>query len=64
MTLGQAVAALSPSITIAMLVNPFLIVIFSLYCGVTVPKPQLPGWTRNWLYEIGELSLHRGCGTS
>lgn len=32
-TLGQAVAALSPSIFVAALFNPFLLVIFSLFCG-------------------------------
>jgi ATP-binding cassette, subfamily G (WHITE), member 2, SNQ2 len=37
-TLGQAVAALSPSIIVAALFNPFLLVIFSLFCGVTIPR--------------------------
>lgn len=27
-------------------VNPFLLVIFSLFCGVTIPKPQLPHFWR------------------
>lgn len=34
-TLGQAVGALSPSIFIAASLNPFLLVIFSLFLGVT-----------------------------
>lgn len=67
-TLGQMVAALSPTILVAALctsshlthslhpsgtdrslaftVNPFLLVIFSLFCGVTIPKPQLPHFWR------------------
>ena len=41
-TLGQAIAALTPSSFISSLVNPFVIVIFALFCGVTIPKPQIP----------------------
>ncbi|USW51713.1 Putative AAA+ ATPase domain, CDR ABC transporter, ABC-2 type transporter, ABC-transporter [Septoria linicola] len=51
-TLGQMVSALTPSTFIAVLLNPFLIIIFALFCGVTVPKPQIPGFWRSWLYEL------------
>ncbi|KAK0522291.1 ATP-binding cassette transporter snq2 [Tilletia horrida] len=51
-TLAQAIAALSPSIYIAALLNPFLIIIFSLFCGVTIPKPNIPGYWRVWLYQL------------
>ncbi|PVI00433.1 ABC transporter CDR4 [Periconia macrospinosa] len=51
-TLGQAVAALTPSPFISALCNPFIIVVFSLFCGVTIPKPQIPGFWRAWLYEL------------
>ncbi|KAK4622564.1 ABC multidrug transporter I [Fulvia fulva] len=51
-TLGQMVSALTPSTFIAVLLNPFLIVIFALFCGVTVPKPQIPGFWRAWLYQL------------
>ncbi|ORY59909.1 pleiotropic drug resistance ABC transporter [Leucosporidium creatinivorum] len=51
-TLGQGVAALSPSIYIAALQNPFLLVIFSLFCGVTIPKPNMPYFWRSWLYDL------------
>ncbi|KAK0545285.1 ATP-binding cassette transporter snq2 [Tilletia horrida] len=51
-TLAQAIAALSPSIYIAALTNPFLIIIFSLFCGVTIPKPNIPGYWRSWLYQL------------
>jgi ABC-type multidrug transport system permease subunit len=47
-TLGQAVAALSPSIVVAALFNPFLLVMFSVFCGVVAPKPQLPYFWRSW----------------
>lgn len=51
-TLGQALAALTPSAFISLLLNPFLVVVFALFCGVTVPKPQLPGFWRSWLYQL------------
>ncbi|KAE8244585.1 hypothetical protein A4X13_0g6466 [Tilletia indica] len=51
-TLAQAIAALSPSIYMAAITNPFLIIIFSLFCGVTIPKPNIPGYWRSWLYQL------------
>ncbi|CAD6947306.1 unnamed protein product [Tilletia caries] len=51
-TLAQAIAALSPSVYIAALTNPFLIIIFSLFCGVTIPKPSIPSYWRSWLYQL------------
>jgi len=50
-TLGQTISALTPSTFIAVLMNPFVIVVFSLFCGVTIPKPQIPGFCL-WLYEL------------
>lgn len=51
-TLGQMIAALTPDPFISSLVNPFVIVIFALFCGVTIPKPAMPGFWRAWLYEL------------
>ncbi|KAL8735764.1 MAG: hypothetical protein Q9166_000627 [cf. Caloplaca sp. 2 TL-2023] len=51
-TLGQTIAALTPSTFIAMLLNPFVIVVFAMFCGVTVPRPQIPGFWRAWLYQL------------
>ncbi|KAK5737677.1 ATP-binding cassette transporter snq2 [Elasticomyces elasticus] len=51
-TLAQALSALTPSTFIAVLLNPFVIIIFALFCGVAVPKPQIPGFWRAWLYEL------------
>ncbi|KAK4046639.1 ATP-binding cassette transporter snq2 [Microbotryomycetes sp. JL201] len=48
-TLGQAIAAYSPSIYIAAIQNPFFLVILSLFCGVTAPIPTLPAFYRAWL---------------
>ena len=55
-TLGQAIAALTPSSFISSLLNPFCIVIFALFCGVTIPKPQIPGFWRYWLYELNPIT--------
>lgn len=51
-TLGQTIAALTPSAFIALLLNPFITVVFALFCGVTVPPPQIPGFWRSWLYQL------------
>ena len=51
-TLAQTISALTPSTFIAVLFNPFVIVIFALFCGVTVPAPQIPGFWRKWLYQL------------
>lgn len=51
-TLGQMVAALTPSSFISALLNPFIIIVFALFCGVTIPKPQIPGFWRAWLYQL------------
>jgi ATP-binding cassette subfamily G (WHITE) protein 2 (SNQ2) len=51
-TLGQMVAALTPSSFISALLNPFIIIVFALFCGVTIPKPQIPRFWRAWLYQL------------
>ena len=55
-TLGQAIAAWSPSIYLASIWNPFLILIFSLFCGVTIPKPQMTYFWRQWMYWVNPLT--------
>jgi len=50
------VAAVTPSPFISSLVNPFIIVIFALFCGVTIPKPQIPKFWRVWLYELNPFT--------
>ena len=52
MTLAQMISAWTPSTFIAVLFNPFIIIIFALFCGVAVPKPSIPGFWRAWLYEL------------
>ena len=51
-TLGQMIAALTPSPYISVLLNPFVIITFALFCGVTIPPPQMPAFWRKWLYQL------------
>jgi ATP-binding cassette subfamily G (WHITE) protein 2 (SNQ2) len=51
-TLGQAVAALNPSVYLASVWNPLLILIFSLFCGVTIPRPSMTYFWREWMYWL------------
>jgi len=51
-TLGQAVASLAPTILAATYCNPFLLVILSLLCGVTIPVGNMPSFYSSWLYHL------------
>lgn len=51
-TLGQMISAMTPNSFIASQLNPPLVIIFSLFCGVAIPKPQIPGFWRAWLYQL------------
>ncbi|KAL1957037.1 hypothetical protein VTO42DRAFT_6414 [Malbranchea cinnamomea] len=55
-TLGQAVSALTPSTLTASLLNPPLVIILNLFCGVAIPKPQIPKFWRAWLYELNPFT--------
>lgn len=50
--IGQFIAAYAPNAVFAALVNPVLIAVLVLYCGVLVPYPQIPAWWRYWLYWL------------
>jgi len=51
-TLGQAIAAWTPSTQIAALLNPFIISALNLFCGVVMPYASMPGFYRWTLYWI------------
>ncbi|KAI9900489.1 hypothetical protein N3K66_004751 [Trichothecium roseum] len=51
-TLGQGLAAVTPSPRVSAQFDPFLIIIFALFCGVTIPPPQMPAFWRSWLYQL------------
>ncbi|CAD6503294.1 BgTH12-02961 [Blumeria graminis f. sp. triticale] len=50
-TLGQFIAALTPSPFIAGFINPFVMITLSLFCGVTIAPTQLPRFLQ-WLYQL------------
>ncbi|KAI0673639.1 ABC-2 type transporter-domain-containing protein [Trametes maxima] len=50
-SLGQFIGAISPSMQIAPLFNPFIIVVLSTFCGVTLPYPTMPSYWK-WLYQL------------
>jgi ABC-type multidrug transport system permease subunit len=51
-TLGQAVAAITPNAFVASLLNPFIIILFSLFCGVMIPAPSIPKFWRSWMHQL------------
>jgi ATP-binding cassette subfamily G (WHITE) protein 2 (SNQ2) len=51
-TLGQVLAALTPSAFISSQFDPLIMITFALFCGVTIPAPQMPGFWRAWLYQL------------
>jgi ABC-type multidrug transport system permease subunit len=55
-TIGQVIASLTPTPITAALLNPPVLIVLHLFCGVTVPKPQIPKFWRSWLYELNPFT--------
>ncbi|KAH9837328.1 ABC-2 type transporter-domain-containing protein [Rhodofomes roseus] len=51
-TLGQFIGAISPSMQIAPLFNPFTVVVLGIFCGVQIPYPTMESFWRTWLYQL------------
>ncbi|KAF3761569.1 hypothetical protein M406DRAFT_99849 [Cryphonectria parasitica EP155] len=51
-TLGQCLAALTPSLFVSSQFDPFLTIVFSIFCGVTIPAPQMPRFWHAWMYQL------------
>ncbi|EYB21283.1 hypothetical protein FG05_08309, partial [Fusarium graminearum] len=51
-TLGQVLASITPSPMISTQFDPLVIISFALFCGVTIPPPQMPGFWRAWMYQL------------
>lgn len=50
-TLAQCLAALTPSLFVSSQFDPFLTIVFSMFCGVTIPATSMPsGW--RWMYQL------------
>lgn len=55
-TLGQLVAALTPTIIVAALFNPFILVLFTSFAGVLSPPPAIPYFWRSWLVPLNPFT--------
>lgn len=53
---GQLIAAISPSVQVAVLYNPFLTLVLTTFCGVVIPYPSLIRFWRVWMYEINPFT--------
>ncbi|KAF9180757.1 hypothetical protein BGZ51_009356 [Haplosporangium sp. Z 767] len=51
-TLGQLIAALTPSTTVAALLNPFIFSSLNLFCGVMISKDLMPKFWSSWMYWL------------
>ncbi|KAF9907297.1 hypothetical protein EC991_011119 [Linnemannia zychae] len=51
-TLGQAIAAFTPSTQVAALLNPFIFSALNLFCGVMMPKAAMPKFWSSWMYWL------------
>ncbi|KAF9365572.1 hypothetical protein BGX34_009398 [Mortierella sp. NVP85] len=51
-SLGQLIAALTPSTTVAALLNPFIFSALNLFCGVMIPKLAMPKFWSSWMYWL------------
>ncbi|KAJ3718556.1 ABC-2 type transporter-domain-containing protein [Lentinula raphanica] len=51
-SLGQLIAAVSPSVQVAVLFNPFIGLVLTTFCGVTIPYPTMNSFWRSWLYQL------------
>ncbi|EPQ27577.1 uncharacterized protein PFL1_04715 [Pseudozyma flocculosa PF-1] len=49
---GQAIAALAPNLAIAGVMLPFILIVYELFAGVTIPGPDMVRFWRSWLYEL------------
>lgn len=55
-SIGQFVAAYAPNAVLAALVNPLIISILVLTCGVLVPYMQITAFWRYWLYYLNPFN--------
>ncbi|KAH9999357.1 P-loop containing nucleoside triphosphate hydrolase protein [Russula vinacea] len=57
-SLGQLVAAITPSVQVGILLDPFIMVILEIFCGVIIPYADLAhtsGW-RVWVYQLNPFT--------
>ncbi|KAI0269180.1 ABC-2 type transporter-domain-containing protein [Gloeopeniophorella convolvens] len=54
--LGQVIAAITPSVQVAVLFIPFIMVVLTTFCGVTIPYPNLAHFWRSWMYQLNPFT--------
>lgn len=50
------IAALTPNVLIANLLNPPIMITFGLFCGVTIPRPEMPAFWAAWLNPLNPMT--------
>lgn len=55
-SMAQMVAALSPSIKVAVLTNMPITLILTTFAGVTIPYPNLAKFWKSWMYELSPFT--------
>ncbi|KAG8981742.1 hypothetical protein FRB90_007035, partial [Tulasnella sp. 427] len=55
-TMAQAIAALSPTIKVAVLTNLPISLILTTFAGVTIPYPNLAKFWRSWMYQLNPFT--------
>jgi ABC-type multidrug transport system permease subunit len=59
-TVGQLIGAIAPSVQVAVLANPFIMVVLTTFCGVTIPFPTMGTWAKSWLYYLDPFTRTLG----
>jgi len=59
-TFAQLIGAISPSVQIAVLLNPLVVTVLTTFCGVTIPYPDIGRWARSWLYYLDPFTRVMG----
>jgi len=55
-SLGQLVAAVTPSVQVGILFDPFIMVILTTFCGVIIPYSSLANTWREWVYQLNPFT--------
>jgi len=55
-SLGQFIAAITPSVQVGILFDPFLMVVMTTFCGVIIPYPNLAHTWRVWVYQLNPFT--------
>ncbi|KAI0307355.1 ABC-2 type transporter-domain-containing protein [Multifurca ochricompacta] len=55
-SLGQLIAAITPSVQVGVLFDPFIMVVLTTFCGVTIPFPYLAHSWRLLVYQLNPFT--------